>query len=932
MKNLVLLILLFISSNFVHSQCDFDINVLSTNNVSCNGQCNGSVTVEATGGTGPYLYTWDDPSNQTTATAVGLCAGLYVVTVYDQGALCSEILTVQITEPAVLFGAAASIPATCNGQNDGIIIFTATGGTMPYSYSTDGGVTFNSNPTIPGYAAGVYSYVIQDANGCVTNGLVTVTEPTAISSFPNTQPAICGGFGGVQISAGGGTSPYVYSVGGFTNTTGSFFNMLAPGNYIYTVVDANGCLHSNNLTITSINNPLTLITTQSQPSCGACDGMVAVAPTSGTGPFTFAWNTGATTQTIASLCAGTYSVFVTDANGCVGNTSVTLNSASSLFNNPMVQNTDCGACNGSVTAFATGGTPPYEYSFDGGATFSTLDNAQGLCAGPVVVVVTDVNNCSNIVTVVVSTDPIPGLTVTSVTSNESGFSLADGFIDLTLNGTSGPYTFLWNNGATTEDIYSLTAGTYTVTITDNNGNCTEYSFVIGTTPAYGYITGYIYNDVNGNCVFDAGDVAISNYYVTATDGTNNYFSITNSQGYYSIWVPSNSYTVTPNTSTNLSSGCTNSYSVTVTNGSIISNNNFAYTFPPVYDVCINTWSSGIVPGFNGSYYIYVSNPGTMPADGDVCITLPSPLTFISSTPTATTVTSNVICMPFTALAPGSTLLMTVTFNAPVSLVLGTPLVACLEASVTNGVDVNPACNYYCYTRIVTGSFDPNDKTVSPAGENPTGDIYVIEEEFNYLIRFQNTGTGPAHNVVITDTLSALLDMMSLEVLNASHDYIVELLPNDIIRFRFDNIMLPDSGSNEPASHGHVYFRINIASTPIVGQVINNTANIYFDFNEPIITNTTVNTYIMDPDGINDITKNEKVILYPNPSDGLINVVYPNVQNTTSQIEIFDLTGRIILNTSMLTQKTIDLSSYGKGMYWLRISNENGIQTVPVVIR
>ena len=144
-------------------------------------------------------------------------------------------------------------------------------------------------------------------------------------------------------------------------------------------------------------------------------------------------------------------------------------------------------------------------------------------------------------------------------------------------------------------------------------------------------------------------------------------------------------------------------------------------------------------------------------------------------------------------------------------------------------------------------------------------------------------------------------------------------------------MLPDSGSNEPGSHGHVQFRINTMNTPIIGQEIFNTANIYFDFNEPIITNTTVNTYVT-PDGITEMNEENRVNIYPNPSEGIVAIVFKNQQVETSSVEVMDIAGRMVLSTSMQSQKSIDLSAYGKGAYWIRISNENGVQTLPIIIR
>jgi uncharacterized repeat protein (TIGR01451 family) len=225
--------------------------------------------------------------------------------------------------------------------------------------------------------------------------------------------------------------------------------------------------------------------------------------------------------------------------------------------------------------------------------------------------------------------------------------------------------------------------------------------------------------------------------------------------------------------------------------------------------------------------------------------------------------------------------------------------------------------------IVTGSLDPNDKAVAPMGEGSTGDITVDNDELTYKVRFQNTGTGPAVNIYITDTLDAMLDMSSLQMLGSSHNFNIELLGSNIVRWRFNNINLPDSGSNEPESHGHVIFKIKTSSTPQLGETIENTANIYFDFNEPVITNTTMNTYaeflsVTEPIEIGELT------LYPNPTTNIIHVISENGQN--SVIKILDLNGRLVMTERLNNGKvSLDVSHLTNGMYVISTIGVNGIE-------
>ncbi len=182
------------------------------------------------------------------------------------------------------------------------------------------------------------------------------------------------------------------------------------------------------------------------------------------------------------------------------------------------------------------------------------------------------------------------------------------------------------------------------------------------------------------------------------------------------------------------------------------------------------------------------------------------------------------------------------------------------------------------------------------------------------------------NVLVTDTLSAFLDITSLEVLDASHDYVVEMI-NNTLRFRFNNIMLPDSNSNEPASHGHIQFRLSTLNAPAIGQEIENTANIYFDFNEPVITNTTHNEYV-NPNGLNEESES-KLSIYPNPSTGLVNV---SGTSGVGYYEVCDLTGRIVVSGTWNGSASIDLGQYGKGLYLIRLSQNDQSSIQRVIIR
>jgi uncharacterized repeat protein (TIGR01451 family) len=732
---------------------------------------------------------------------------------------------------------------------------------------------------------------------------------------------MCDGSATVFVTGGTGPYTYLWSPAGITTATAG---NLCAGTYIVQVTDASGCSVSVTVAISN-SSSLTGSASSTSSSCNICNGTATVSASGGTGPYTYSWNDPSvqTTATATGLCSGTYTVVVTDSLGCSVAYSTTVNSTVPVYLTASSGASSCGTCDGIATLMATGGTPPYIYSI--GGLQQTSASFNGLCPGTYVGTVMDNNGCTGVYSFVIGSTNTGSFTVTNTIQNESGYGMQNGSINLTVSGAGAPFTFQWSNGAVTEDIYSLSAGSYNVTITDNAGNCGTYYYNITTIATFGYITGYFYNDNNGNCTYDAGDYPMQGYNVYATNGTNTYWGTSNTNGYYVIWAPVGSYTLNAINTANQATSCTNTYTLNLTGSGTLTNNNFSYNLPPTYDVCVSTWTSGIVPGFNGYYNVYLTNYGNQPANGVVYIVLPGILDYVNSYPVASSVSGDTVFWNYTGLLPNASQYYTVTFYTPVSAVLGTPLSATVNASVTNGTDINPACNTSSYTRIITGSFDPNDKSVSPSGTGITGDIPLTEDEFSYLIRFQNTGNGPAVNITVTDTLSSLLDPMSFQMLNASHSYVVEMLPGNVIKWHFDNIMLADSNSNEPASHGHIQFKINKLNAPVAGQVIENKAYIYFDFNEPVITNTAINTYDVAAGIGSESNWNMNVMAYPNPfSENTTFVIRSERTNGNYVFVLTDMLGKTVaeLKTNE-KQFTISRNGLENGMYFYSIKDANG---------
>jgi hypothetical protein len=253
--------------------------------------------------------------------------------------------------------------------------------------------------------------------------------------------------------------------------------------YNVVITDANGCSVSTGATISGPSAALLATGVVSNVSCnGGNNGAINLTVSGGTAPYTYAWSNGAATEDITGVTQGSYSVVVTDANGCTFNTSfvITQPAAALTLQSAIVSNVSCfGGSNGSINITIVGGTPPYTFSWSNGAATEDLVNVG---AGTYTGIVTDANGCSITANATI-TQPASLISVTSaVVTNVSCFGGANGSVNITVAGGTPPYTYNWSNGAITQDLSNVGAGTYTGVITDANG-CTFTASVNVTQPA-----------------------------------------------------------------------------------------------------------------------------------------------------------------------------------------------------------------------------------------------------------------------------------------------------------------------------------------------------------------------------------------------------------------------------------------------------------------
>ncbi|MBP6389977.1 MAG: hypothetical protein KA175_10380 [Flavobacteriales bacterium] len=283
------------------------------------------------------------------------------------------------------------------------------------------------------------------------------------------------------------------------------------------------------------------------------------------------------------------------------------------------------------------------------------------------------------------------------------------------------------------------------------------------------------------------------------------------------------------------------------------------------------------PGFDFSYDAFIGNEGGLASgDLDITMTFDPALTFVNATPAPTSVGGNTLTWSAQPSLPGFNAFgIHVRLNVPVGLALGTPISATITVA-QDSTEVSLANNAATVDQEITGSYDPNDKIVSPA------DFYHIENDsvLFYTIRFQNTGTDTAFTVVVHDTLPLDLSASTFEAGPSSHAYTYSLTGNGILTFTFANILLPDSNTNEPASHGMVSFRIRPHAPLTIGQVISNAADIYFDFNTPIHT-ADATVVVTDDTGMRPVVRREHLKVFPVPVKNILNAVPPAGFKATS---------------------------------------------------
>lgn len=485
----------FSNSYTITEPTDIVITVDSENDITCYNAANGSINITVTGGTGSYGYTWTQNTSPfaTTEDIANLSPGNYVVTVTDANNCGPKTASFMITEPPLLVVSLVNqTNVLCYGASTGAISVNVIGGTpgSGYNFLWSGPNSYAStNQNLNGIPAGIYDLTVTDANGCIKNLSVTLTQSTEILIAYTTTPITCYGANNASLSVtlSGGNPPYQFQ---WNNLSTSLTQTnLAAGNYTITVTDAVGCVKVETIVIPEAPiftvNPMV-----TQISCyGANNGSINLNLTGGIAPVALTWSDGSTAGLIRNnLPPGTYTASISDGTPCYIVRTFTIIQPQPLVLSANITNAfNCtNTSSGAIDLVVAGGTLPYTYSWSNGGLTEDLAN---LTSGNYLVNVTDANGCAANAQYAI-TRPAPiGITVATQTDFDCAAHTVDQNFVAQVSGGIPPYQLLWSSGivsgANNEIMQTSTNGTVLLTATDSN-NCSATYAVTVATPILGY--------------------------------------------------------------------------------------------------------------------------------------------------------------------------------------------------------------------------------------------------------------------------------------------------------------------------------------------------------------------------------------------------------------------------------------------------------------
>ena len=902
----------------------------------------GTATVTPTGGgIAPFSYAWTNSGGAAVSSTNSVTgpAGQYSVTVTDANG-CVITAAEYIEDSFYINAPITTTVANCT--NGSATLGTLSGGTAPYTYLWSNGASTNA---ITGLTQGSYQVAITDANGCTSNAYTYVQQSITIGANPVTTPATCLQYNGsATVFGSGGASPYTYHYSNGFN--GQTLTGVPAGSYDVTVTDANGCTGTGSAYITA-STPITVTYSSTASSCTTPTGGAVLSIAGGQPAYAIHWSTypsGQSGATLSNVISGYYYFNITDANGCIQSGTAYVPPVETLSANLYAADAYCTQANGSAAVSGVGGgTTPYTYAWSTGSTNAAIS---GVSAGYYSVTVTDAIGCHKSFAANIQTySPI---SLGAITTQASCVYNADGAITAYASNGTAPYVYSWNTGATgTNSITGLSTGDYYAHVVDANG-CTaqHYSYVgynANNNSCYCTITGIVFDDANGSCIQDAGETGIEHIGVHCSGHGTSY---TDASGHYSFRVPTGTYMLSENIQAfyPLAACQSNSISInTVASSGCVQTADFANVINPIHDMSVNTYGyNSPVPGNVYHQIMVISNEGTMDETAAVSgYTTDGQLGGATFFPTGLfTAAGYQYNTNAISLTPGTQQIVNAYYNTPTNIPLGTAVVfkdtVANAGPISNWLgDYSPWDNVNYYSAVTIGSYDPNFIQASPQGTGTGGDIPSKDSIITYMVHFQNTGTYYAENIVVKNKLDANLDWTTLRPQYSSAPATVTMDDNGVATYTFSNINLEPETWSEDGSQGMFTYTIHLRHGLPAGTTFSNKADIYFDYNAPVTTNSTLNT-LLDPTAIgNTVISKANFTVFPNPTTGNFTASITATGNAAAELKVLDLSGRTLKSQSVnLTTGTqtvpVAMSSMASGVYFVTLT-QGGVTTTQKLI-
>lgn len=777
-------------------------------------------------------------------------------------------------------------------------LFALFASSVSYSQNADLSVSMTINNPTPYIGSNVVFTITASNNGPnnATGVIVNAILPSGyvyVSSTPQ--------IGNYSVATG------IWAIGnlasGATGTLTIITTVLETGVHNFTacitgnetdLISSNNCSSVNSNVISCINNPTISL---SNPNCSSTTQSITFSNLPSTGTWTIQlaganYQGTGTTYTINSLNYGTYTAIITNNQGCSVNLTVNIQQ------------------NNNITASAV--ATYVDYNNDGFVNVGDVVNYQYAVAniGTCTISNVQIANTNNFLILTGTTINTLGVGETNNTSltathviTQNEINAGNVHLDNGIFGTNYGIDVILNTSLNITDGIKLNA------FIDTNGNGIQDG------------SEQNYPQANFNYQLNSG---INN---TVSSSTGNYYLYeTNPSNLYNISCSLNSPYTSCGSQYTLTTSSYNNISVNV--GSGITTLNFPITVVACTDISVNIYSaSNAVPGFNYYNNIYYKNNGTQTIpSGTITFTKDNAVSLISVSPSATTTTSNGFTYNFTNLLPNEGRYIYINMLVPTipTVSLGQLVTNFVSITPPSG-DINSLNNSSTLVRTIVGSYDPNVKNENHGGKI-LHSIFTDNDFLTYTINFENTGTANAINIKVSDVLDTKLDETTIKMVDASATYVLKRIGNNLT-WTFSGINLPPSNPNSSTiGHGHITFQIKPKFGYAVGDIIPNTANIYFDFNPAIVTNNCTTEFVAT-------LENEKFAFnnlnyFPNPVKNSLTI------SNASAIDEVEITS--VLVQKMISKKVndlqteINLSELANGVYFVKVTSNGQEKTIKIV--